>query len=336
MLLVFAFKEWPIQRELRELRGWANQIQRGQRGRATASRIDGQQGYGQDPGYPAVARATRLAIGRGRRQPGSSADEDRGAREHLAALRRPLPPRPGEVLRPLRLDHVLQHEPGARRSPGSGHPSSGGARRRPARPARPPRRTATGRSTTGWPSARPARDRRGTPSASGGSRRTPSGHRAAAPWPPRASPPPSRRRTESPRTRRTPGRNCRPAKGISQTSACTSGTVDAGPAGGRDARAPASRRTGRTPPPSRPARARYRAHGADPQPTSRIRRPRDVAEQVRRPIPAGSPGTRPGRRRPGTRRARRDRRRRRRPTSAGSRPARPPDPRPVCVAGSVR
>jgi len=48
MLLVFAYKEWPIQRELRELRGWANQIQRGQQGY-------GQQGgspYGQDPGYP--------------------------------------------------------------------------------------------------------------------------------------------------------------------------------------------------------------------------------------------------------------------------------------------
>ena len=29
MLLIFAYKEWPIQRELRELRGWANQIQRG-------------------------------------------------------------------------------------------------------------------------------------------------------------------------------------------------------------------------------------------------------------------------------------------------------------------
>ena len=29
MLLIFAFKEWPIQRELRELRGWADQIQRG-------------------------------------------------------------------------------------------------------------------------------------------------------------------------------------------------------------------------------------------------------------------------------------------------------------------
>ena len=29
MLLVFAFKEWPIQRELKELRAWANQIQRG-------------------------------------------------------------------------------------------------------------------------------------------------------------------------------------------------------------------------------------------------------------------------------------------------------------------
>ena len=29
MLLIFAYKEWPIQRELRELRGWASQIQRG-------------------------------------------------------------------------------------------------------------------------------------------------------------------------------------------------------------------------------------------------------------------------------------------------------------------
>lgn len=32
MFLVFAYKEWPIQRELAELRGWANQIQRGQSG----------------------------------------------------------------------------------------------------------------------------------------------------------------------------------------------------------------------------------------------------------------------------------------------------------------
>jgi|SRR6478609_1023621 hypothetical protein len=41
MLLVFAFKEWPIQRELRELRGWANQIQAGQ-GRPTNSGNPGQ------------------------------------------------------------------------------------------------------------------------------------------------------------------------------------------------------------------------------------------------------------------------------------------------------
>jgi len=40
MLLVFAYKEWPIQRELRELRGWASQIQRG----------PGPQG----PGYPSA------------------------------------------------------------------------------------------------------------------------------------------------------------------------------------------------------------------------------------------------------------------------------------------
>lgn len=43
MLLVFAYKEWPIQRELAELRGWANQIQRSQQGQPGA----GQQGYGQ-------------------------------------------------------------------------------------------------------------------------------------------------------------------------------------------------------------------------------------------------------------------------------------------------
>ena len=43
MLLVFAYKEWPIQRELRELRGWANQIQRGGQGQPSA----GQPGYGQ-------------------------------------------------------------------------------------------------------------------------------------------------------------------------------------------------------------------------------------------------------------------------------------------------
>ena len=53
MLLVFAYKEWPIQQELRELRGWANQIQRGQQGYGQPGY--GQPGgspYGQDPGYP--------------------------------------------------------------------------------------------------------------------------------------------------------------------------------------------------------------------------------------------------------------------------------------------
>lgn len=29
MLLVFAYKEWPVQRELKELRAWADQIRRG-------------------------------------------------------------------------------------------------------------------------------------------------------------------------------------------------------------------------------------------------------------------------------------------------------------------
>ena len=43
MLLVFAYKEWPIQREVAELRGWADQIQRGQQGQPAA----GPQGSGQ-------------------------------------------------------------------------------------------------------------------------------------------------------------------------------------------------------------------------------------------------------------------------------------------------
>ncbi len=43
MLLVFAYKEWPIQRELAELRGWAGQIQRG--AGAPAQPGYGQQGY---------------------------------------------------------------------------------------------------------------------------------------------------------------------------------------------------------------------------------------------------------------------------------------------------
>ena len=41
MFLVFAYKEWPIQRELAELRGWANQIQRG------GQSGQGPQSYGQ-------------------------------------------------------------------------------------------------------------------------------------------------------------------------------------------------------------------------------------------------------------------------------------------------
>jgi hypothetical protein len=47
MLLVFAFKEWPIQRELRELRGWANQIQRGNPQQGYGQQGYGQLGYGQ-------------------------------------------------------------------------------------------------------------------------------------------------------------------------------------------------------------------------------------------------------------------------------------------------
>ncbi len=166
---------------------------------------------GQDP-HPAIDSA---------RQP---AHEDRGPGEDLAPLRRPLTPDAGETLRPLRLDHVLHDETRRRRSPGSGRPSSGGARRRQAHRPRRPRRTATGRSRTGSRSARPDRGRPETPSASDGSRRRPSGPPGAAPGPPPASPPRSRPRTGSRRTRRRRCRTPRPRRAVSQTSACTSGT----------------------------------------------------------------------------------------------------------------
>ena len=67
MLLVFAYKEWPIQRELRELRGWANQIQ----GRG------GQSGYGQpgnqsNSGQPGYGQSTPQQQGYGQSGPGQS------------------------------------------------------------------------------------------------------------------------------------------------------------------------------------------------------------------------------------------------------------------------
>jgi len=69
MLLIFAYKEWPIQRELRELRGWANQIQRGQQGYGQQGSPYGQdqQGYGQQ-GYGQ----------QGYGQPGSAYGQDPG------------------------------------------------------------------------------------------------------------------------------------------------------------------------------------------------------------------------------------------------------------------
>ena len=71
MLLVFAYKEWPIQRELRELRGWANQIQRGggqpgygQPGSGQPG--SGQQGYGQSgPGQQGYGQGGQGGGGQG-------------------------------------------------------------------------------------------------------------------------------------------------------------------------------------------------------------------------------------------------------------------------------
>ena len=57
MLLVFAYKEWPIQRELRELRGWASQIQRGPSPQGAGyPPAEGAQGP-QGPGYPPTGGA---------------------------------------------------------------------------------------------------------------------------------------------------------------------------------------------------------------------------------------------------------------------------------------
>jgi uncharacterized membrane protein YhaH (DUF805 family) len=46
MLLIFAYKEWPIQREVKELRAWADQIRRGSGPQQFGG---GEPGYGQPP-----------------------------------------------------------------------------------------------------------------------------------------------------------------------------------------------------------------------------------------------------------------------------------------------
>ena len=70
-----------------------------------------------------------------------------------------------------------------------------------------------------------------------------------------------------------------------------------------------------------PCRRSQRAHGAEPQPTSRTRRAGDVAEQARVVLRAGPRGTRRSRRRRVARRVRPGSRRRRRPTRRGWRAA---------------
>jgi hypothetical protein len=52
MLLVFAYKEWPIQRELKELRAWASQIQRGPGPQQFGVQPGGPQQFGGQPGAP--------------------------------------------------------------------------------------------------------------------------------------------------------------------------------------------------------------------------------------------------------------------------------------------
>ena len=54
MFLVFAFKEWPVQRETRELRAWADQVHRQAAAQAQAAAPPPMppQDYWPGPGYP--------------------------------------------------------------------------------------------------------------------------------------------------------------------------------------------------------------------------------------------------------------------------------------------
>ena len=53
MFLVFAFKEWPVQREARQLRAWADQVQRQAAAQAYAAPPpQPPQDYWPGPGYP--------------------------------------------------------------------------------------------------------------------------------------------------------------------------------------------------------------------------------------------------------------------------------------------
>ena len=139
---------------------------------------------------------------------------------------------------------------------------------------------ACGRSRTAARSARPGRGRRRTPSASGGSPRTPSARRAAARARPRASPAPGRPRTAPRRTPSRPGRR-RP----SGTAAARRRPAPAGPpsrsrrpsgAAWRSIAAGQVERHRVRALAPQPARARRRA-GPDLQHP----RPGDVAEQSR-------------------------------------------------------
>ena len=280
MLLVFAFKEWPIQREL------ANCAAGPTRSSAAASRVAGSRAAASR-----AARRTRTRYGRIRAR--GRAREPRGLSGRPPALSRAagltkiavpgnISPRSGdhcphtpvEVLRPFRFDDVLQDEPGGDDLPDPiAHRAVVLDVGRHAR-ARRPRRTATGRSTTGSRSAPPAPGRRETPSASGGSPRTPTARPVAAPGPPRASRP----RGVGDERDRPEGREGEIETPVGERHLADVGlhqrNVDPGPAGGRRGVRQHPGRQVEARPPPRPAGARYRAQGADPQPTSRIRRPR--------------------------------------------------------------
>ena len=209
-----------------------------------------------------------------------------------AAQRRPLPRGAGEPVRPLRFQHVQQHQAGADDLPDpvahcpmvldvGGHPRLSTS-------------TYGARSKYDWIAVSPAGPgSSGTPSASDGSPRTPSDRRGAAPWPPHASPPRSPPRREPHRTPRTPGRNCRPGRAARRRR-----PAPAAPVFRCDRRRPWRARAS----PRRRRRRRRRPLAAPGSGhTAPIRsRPRGCADPRRHPaagrrLRGDSPGTTPGR-----------------------------------------
>ncbi len=218
---------------------------------------------------------------------------------------------------PLGLDQVVERE--ARRDQ-LAHPVAQravvldvhGARR-----PRPPRRTASGRSTTSARPGRPRPGRRAAPSASGATPRRPTDRPAAPRARPRASGRRCRPRTAPPRKPSTRCRTTRRRTEVGTRRPAPAGTAAAGRVAARSpAPGAACRSTGRSPSPRRPGAP---ASASTAPPGAHLEHPPagDVARAARRPPRRDPPGPRRSGRRPGSVRARRSSPAPRRPTSAG-------------------